>query len=249
MKEIKLTITLINEVEKKVRQKNFMALIVTDSKERLKVQEQLMDLKIQWDSISTINFSMRVCKKSLIRRVVALQEVVDVIADISLYNQRINSVNQQSENKSMIVEPAINMRERFSSSRYDSIERRNLQRCISPVSFNAMSASGGLADYSQQFIDIESQGFEPIAVFRLKRQRTEAKRYQLEEIRKINQKLVRGSQQQVDLVLDELPPIRLTLLLGVSNRTWDPGGKKGGRHASLPILNSRTSFLKKGSLM
>jgi hypothetical protein len=34
-----------------------------------------------------------------------------------------------------------------------------------------------------------------------------------------------------------------------SNRTWDPGGKNDGRHASPSILNSRSSFSKKGSLM
>ncbi|XVE65610.1 hypothetical protein DITRI_Ditri08aG0014200 [Diplodiscus trichospermus] len=79
MKKIKAIREEVSDIERSVSKKETVDLIRNDSKERLKVNEMLMSLLLKLDSIRGVDSGVRDCRKSVIKRAIALQELVDAI--------------------------------------------------------------------------------------------------------------------------------------------------------------------------
>ncbi|KAM7269478.1 hypothetical protein ACFE04_024975 [Oxalis oulophora] len=80
VKKVKSISKLVDEVELRIQAD--VAVIMSDSKERLSVQETLMKLLFQLDSISGVDSGVRICRKKVIKKAIALQESVDSIAAV-----------------------------------------------------------------------------------------------------------------------------------------------------------------------
>lgn len=70
----------VEEIEKKVSKKETVELIQKDSKERLRVNETLMSLLFRLDSVRGVDSGVRGCRKAVIKKAIALQEIFDAIA-------------------------------------------------------------------------------------------------------------------------------------------------------------------------
>ncbi|WRX15085.1 IQ motif [Theobroma cacao] len=86
IKKIKAIREEVNDIERRVSMKETVDLIRNDSKERLKINEMLMSLLFKLDSVRGVDSGVRGCRKSVIKKAIALQELVDAIvsADQSL---------------------------------------------------------------------------------------------------------------------------------------------------------------------
>lgn len=73
----------VDGVEKKLREKETMAVIKRDAMERLKVNENLMALLFKLDSVRGFNDEVRDFRKQVIRKVIMLQELIDSAIDYS----------------------------------------------------------------------------------------------------------------------------------------------------------------------
>lgn len=80
MKRIAAIKREVDEVEWRISKEEIVDLIRRDPKERLKVNETLMSLLFRLDSVRGVNSGVRDCRKSVIKRAIALQEKVDAIA-------------------------------------------------------------------------------------------------------------------------------------------------------------------------
>lgn len=69
----------VDEIEKRISKPVTVELIRKDSKERLKVNETLMNLLFRLDSIRGVDSGVRGCRKAVIKRAIALQDRVDSI--------------------------------------------------------------------------------------------------------------------------------------------------------------------------
>ncbi|KAL4311495.1 hypothetical protein GQ457_01G005700 [Hibiscus cannabinus] len=94
----------VNEMERSVSKTETVDLIRNDSKERLKVNEILMSLLFKLDSVRGVDSCVRDLRKSVIKRAIALQEMVDAI--IISGEQSVNSstaeVVDQAQGQEMI---------------------------------------------------------------------------------------------------------------------------------------------------
>ncbi|KAK8622871.1 hypothetical protein V6N13_117770 [Hibiscus sabdariffa] len=94
----------VNEMERSVSKTETVDLIRNDSKERLKVNEILMSLLFKLDSVRGVDSCVRDFRKSVIKRAIALQEMVDAI--INSGEQSVNSstaeVVDQAQGQEMI---------------------------------------------------------------------------------------------------------------------------------------------------
>ncbi|OMO56274.1 IQ motif, EF-hand binding site [Corchorus olitorius] len=79
MKKIKAIREEVNDIERRVSNKETVDLLRNDSKERLKVNEMLMSLLFKLDSVRGVDSGVRDCRKSVIKKAIALQELVDAI--------------------------------------------------------------------------------------------------------------------------------------------------------------------------
>ncbi|XP_022738602.1 uncharacterized protein LOC111291227 isoform X1 [Durio zibethinus] len=79
MKRIKAIREEVNDIERSVSKKETVDLIRNDSKERLKVNEMLMGLLLKLDSVRGVDSGVRDCRKSVIKKAIALQELVDAV--------------------------------------------------------------------------------------------------------------------------------------------------------------------------
>nr|XP_027086535.1 uncharacterized protein LOC113708271 [Coffea arabica] len=70
----------VDEIEARVWRSEEVELLEKDGKERLKVNEMLMALLFRLDSVRGVDSGVRDCRKSVIRKAIALQERVDAIA-------------------------------------------------------------------------------------------------------------------------------------------------------------------------
>ena len=72
----------VDEVERQISREKALESMKKDSKERLKVNETLMSLLFRLDSVRGFDSGVRDCRKSVIKRAIALQEFLDsIIAD------------------------------------------------------------------------------------------------------------------------------------------------------------------------
>lgn len=69
----------VDAIEYKIAEKYTFDLILRDSMERLKVIETLMSLLFRLDSVSGVDSGVRNFRKTVIKKAIALQELVDVI--------------------------------------------------------------------------------------------------------------------------------------------------------------------------
>ncbi|KAF8406859.1 hypothetical protein HHK36_005980 [Tetracentron sinense] len=69
----------VDEIERRLSQREMVDLIRRVGKERLKVNEVLMDLLFRLDSVNRVDSGVRGCWKAMIRKAIALQERVDAI--------------------------------------------------------------------------------------------------------------------------------------------------------------------------
>ncbi|KAK8527263.1 hypothetical protein V6N13_085107 [Hibiscus sabdariffa] len=88
----------VNEMDLSVSKTETVDLIRNDSKERLKVNEILMSLLFKLDSVRGVDSCVRDLRKSVIKRAIALQEMVDN-AIINSGEQSVNSSNAEVVDK------------------------------------------------------------------------------------------------------------------------------------------------------
>jgi hypothetical protein len=69
----------VEEMERKVSEESTVESIRSDQKERLRVNEALMSLLFRLDSVRGVDSAVRDCRKAVIRRAIAMQELVDAI--------------------------------------------------------------------------------------------------------------------------------------------------------------------------
>ncbi|OVA17442.1 IQ motif [Macleaya cordata] len=93
----------VDEIERKILQKETVDLIRRDTKERLKVNEMLMALLFRLDSIRGVDSGVRDCRKSVIKKAIMLQERVDSIV---AGDQTLEMVDDDDENKDQVLEMA-----------------------------------------------------------------------------------------------------------------------------------------------
>ncbi|XP_031272710.1 BAG family molecular chaperone regulator 6-like [Pistacia vera] len=78
----------VEEIEKRISEKDTVDWIKSDAKERLRVNEILMNLLFKLDSVRGVDSGVRDCRKAVIKKAISLQELVDAIvsgnADVEL---------------------------------------------------------------------------------------------------------------------------------------------------------------------
>ncbi|KAJ4850279.1 hypothetical protein Tsubulata_038920 [Turnera subulata] len=70
----------VDDVERKVSAEDTVELIRRDPRERLKVNELLMSLLFKLDSVRGVDSGVRDCRRAVIKKAIALQEMVDALA-------------------------------------------------------------------------------------------------------------------------------------------------------------------------
>ncbi|GLT86733.1 hypothetical protein SLE2022_048520 [Rubroshorea leprosula] len=90
MKKIATIRNEVNEIEERIAEKETVDLIRRDPKERLKVIETLMSLLFRLDSVRGVDSGVRDFRKAVIKKAIALQELVDGIV---VGNQTLESDN------------------------------------------------------------------------------------------------------------------------------------------------------------
>ncbi|KAK2636850.1 hypothetical protein Ddye_031642 [Dipteronia dyeriana] len=69
----------VEEIERRISEKETIELIGRDSKVRLGVNEKLMSLLFKLDSVRGVDSGVRDCRKAVIKKTIALQEILDSI--------------------------------------------------------------------------------------------------------------------------------------------------------------------------
>lgn len=73
----------VDEIERRISMNDTVELIRRNEKEKLKMNEMLMALLFKLDSIRGIDLGVRVCRRSVIKKVIALQERIDSIVPVT----------------------------------------------------------------------------------------------------------------------------------------------------------------------
>ena len=79
MKKIAAIRREVDEVERRILREEALESMKKDLKERLRVNEMLMRLLFRLDSVRGVDSGVRDCRKSVIKRAIALQEFLDSI--------------------------------------------------------------------------------------------------------------------------------------------------------------------------
>lgn len=79
MKKIAAVRSEVRGIETRLSKPDAVDSIKRDAKESLKLSETLMNLLLRLDSVTTVDFGVRSCRKSVIKRAIALQEKLDRI--------------------------------------------------------------------------------------------------------------------------------------------------------------------------
>ncbi|KAJ9176139.1 hypothetical protein P3X46_011484 [Hevea brasiliensis] len=87
----------VNEIEKRILMKENVEMIRRDSKERLKVNEMLMNLLFRLDSVPGVDSVVRDCRRTVVKTVIRLQEMVDAIVADSV--DRVLEVEELAKNR------------------------------------------------------------------------------------------------------------------------------------------------------
>ncbi|XP_028781406.1 BAG family molecular chaperone regulator 6-like [Neltuma alba] len=80
LKKIAAISNEVNQIERKISDHETIDLIRRNSCERLRINETLMNLLLRLDSVTSVDFGVRGCRKSVIKKAIALQEKLDLIA-------------------------------------------------------------------------------------------------------------------------------------------------------------------------
>lgn len=96
MNKIKSIRDEVNHIELSISKKETVDSIRNDSKERLKINEMLMGLLLKLDSIRGVDSGVRDCRKSFIKKTIALQEVVDAIVSGDQSNDADDDQNEDT---------------------------------------------------------------------------------------------------------------------------------------------------------
>ncbi|KAI9125884.1 hypothetical protein K1719_003302 [Acacia pycnantha] len=70
----------VNHIERRILDHETIDLIRRDTRERLRISETLMNLLLRLDSVNSVDFGVKGCRKSVIKKAIALQEKLDFIA-------------------------------------------------------------------------------------------------------------------------------------------------------------------------
>ncbi|KAK8706058.1 hypothetical protein V6N13_049636 [Hibiscus sabdariffa] len=117
----------VNEMERGVSKAETVDLIRNDSKERLKVNEILMSLLFKLDSVRGVDPCVRDLRKSVIKKAIALQEMVDAIIS---GEQSADSSNAEAVDQSQgIIVPSDNCNQALESGNLE--ETTNDAECLS----------------------------------------------------------------------------------------------------------------------
>ena len=82
MKKIAAIKREVDEVERQISREEALESMKKDPKERLRVNKTLMSLLFRLDSVRGIDSGVKDCRKSVIKRVIVLQEFLDsIVAD------------------------------------------------------------------------------------------------------------------------------------------------------------------------
>lgn len=86
----------VEDIETRVSRSEEVELIRKEPKERLKVNEMLMALLLKLDSVRGVDSGVRDCRKTVIKKAIALQERVDAIASSSFGNYHPIKIENES---------------------------------------------------------------------------------------------------------------------------------------------------------
>ncbi|XP_019199806.1 PREDICTED: uncharacterized protein LOC109193405 [Ipomoea nil] len=73
----------VDEIERRVSQSETVEVLRRDERERIRVNEMLMSLLFKLDSVRGVDSGVRVCRKAVTRKAIALQERIDAIVNNS----------------------------------------------------------------------------------------------------------------------------------------------------------------------
>lgn len=79
----------VEEIEKRISKEETIGSIGRDSKERLRINEMLMSLLFRLDSVRGVDSGVRDCRKTVIKKVIALQEFLDAVVSSNNKNGQI----------------------------------------------------------------------------------------------------------------------------------------------------------------
>ncbi|EPS67090.1 hypothetical protein M569_07689 [Genlisea aurea] len=103
IKEIK---SEADAIENRLRERDVVDLIQRETKERVRINESLMSLLLKLDSIAGSEFGVRALRKSVIRKVIALQETVDSLLPVENSGEDV-SENTENDMDAVAEEPPI----------------------------------------------------------------------------------------------------------------------------------------------
>lgn len=97
MKKIAAIKSEVDEIEKRIATPEMVELVRSESRERLRLTETLMNLLLRLDSIRGVDSGVRDCRKAVIKKAIALQERVDsMVAGDQTYEAPENNDNVDS---------------------------------------------------------------------------------------------------------------------------------------------------------
>ncbi|KAL0385310.1 UNVERIFIED_CONTAM: BAG family molecular chaperone regulator 5, mitochondrial [Sesamum radiatum] len=136
----------VDEIEGRLSKSEVMELVRRDERERLRMNESLMSLLFKLDSICGVDSGVRVCRKAVIRKAIALQERIDAIVAIDL---------DCNDGEEALDEVRLSAGSNSSSSSSDSVENDgNLEGCVGEGDKEIMECSEG-NDREVEIIDVE----------------------------------------------------------------------------------------------
>lgn len=96
----------VEEIKKRISNKESVELIRSDnSKERLKINEMLMNLLFRLDSVRGVDSGVRDYRKKVIKKAISLQEMVDLIVsndpDVDVEDKQVIVENEEEEEESV----------------------------------------------------------------------------------------------------------------------------------------------------
>nr|POF26906.1 bag family molecular chaperone regulator 5, mitochondrial [Quercus suber] len=88
----------VDEAERRISREEALESMKNDPKERLRVNETLMSLLFRLDSVRGVDSGVRDCRKSVIKRAIALQEFLDsIVADEQTLGDDVDEASDSSE--------------------------------------------------------------------------------------------------------------------------------------------------------
>ncbi|XP_031115700.1 uncharacterized protein LOC116019569 [Ipomoea triloba] len=130
----------VDEIERRVSQSETVEVLRRDERERIRVNEMLMSLLFKLDSVRGVDSGVRVCRKAVTRKAIALQERIDAIVNS---NQQTVMDNGDSEAAKVC----------------DSPESVDQTPCIDDSSESELE-TGNTADQSDNPAQIDTDGVE-----------------------------------------------------------------------------------------